>query len=182
MNGSAYLADAIKRFRESKSQCDRAMAQVPFETWTRQIDPGSNSIATIMLHLSGNMLSRWTDFLTSDGEKPTRDRDGEFENPASMTREALLERWESGWACLFGALESLTEADLDRTITIRSQPIPVVGAINRQIAHYALHTGQVILLAKHFAGASWQTQSVARGASKAFHEEMKREFGGKERG
>jgi len=172
MDGDAYLADAIKRFREAQSQCDRAIAQVPFELWSRRLDPESNSIATLMLHLSGNMLSRWTDFLTTDGEKPDRDRDAEFENPATLSREALLERWSAGWACLFHALSGLSAEDLGRTVTIRSQPHTVMEAINRQLAHYALHTGQILFLAKHLAGPAWKTLSVPRHGSAAFNASM----------
>ena len=161
MNGTAYLADVIERFRELQQQCDRAMAQVPYEQWSHRLDPGSNSIVTLMLHLSGNMLSRWTDFLTSDGEKPTRDRDSEFEDTA-LSREALLARWEEGWACLFRALTSITEADLDRIVTIRSKPHSVVEAINRQLTHYGAHTGQMIFLAKHLVGPAWHTLSIPR--------------------
>jgi hypothetical protein len=171
VNGAAYLADVKKWFRQSKEQCDGALAQVPFERWSHRIDPGSNSLVTLMLHLSGNMLSRWSDFLDSDGEKPTRDRDLEFEDMA-LAREDLLARWESGWACLFGALEGLTEADLDRTITIRSQPLGVVSAINRQLAHYAHHAGQMVMLAKHLAGPGWRTLSVPRGGSAAFNTKL----------
>ncbi len=172
MNGTLWLADARKRFVESKSQYDRALAQVPFERWTYQLDPFSNSIATILLHVSGNMLSRWSDFLTTDGEKPDRDRDAEFANPRELTREQLLDRWERGWACLFAALDGLTEADLDRTVTIRTKPLTVYSAINRQLQHYGVHQGQVVLLAKHLVGEKWSTLSVARGASKAFNDAM----------
>ena len=172
MNGAAWLADARKRFVESKSQCDRALAQVPFEQWTHQLDPLSNSIATILLHMSGNMLSRWSDFLTSDGEKPDRDRDGEFVNPRELTREQLLDRWERGWACLFAALDGLTPDDLDRTVTIRTKPLTVHSAINRQLQHCGVHQGQIVLLAKHLVGERWSTLSVARGASKAFNAAM----------
>jgi hypothetical protein len=161
VNGTAYLSDVIKRFQELHQQCDRAIAQVPYEQWSHRLDPGSNSIVTLMLHLSGNMLSRWTDFLTTDGEKPTRDRDSEFED-SSLSREALLARWEQGWARVFNALETLSEADLDRVVTIRSQPHSVVEAINRQLTHYGAHTGQIVFLAKHLAGPKWQTLSVPR--------------------
>jgi hypothetical protein len=174
MNGSAYLADVVRRFHEAQDQCDRAIAQVPFERWGQRLDPGSNSITTLMLHLSGNMLSRWTDFLTTDGEKPDRNRDAEFEDPDGLTREALLDRWWRGWECLFCALSGLTEADLDRTITIRSKPHTVVEAINRQLAHYAHHAGQVVSLAKHLAGADWKTLSVPRGGSAAFDATLRR--------
>ena len=169
MNGTIYLADAIERFREAKEQCDRSLAKIPFEQWSLRLDPGSNSLATLMLHLSGNMLSRWSDFLASDGEKPTRDRDAEFEDPVAMSRETLLARWEQGWTCLFSAVEGLTDADLDRVVTIRSQPHTVVEAINRQTAHYAYHAGQMVFLAKHLAGADWQTLSVPRGGSAAYN-------------
>lgn len=172
MNGTLWLADVRKRFSDSKDQCDRALAQVPFERWTHQLGPESNSIATIMLHMAGNMLSRWTDFLTTDGEKPDRDRDAEFENPEALSREQLLARWEAGWACLFSAIDPLTDADLDRTVTIRTKPLLVSAAITRQVQHYGVHTGQIVLLAKHLVGESWSTLSVARGASKAFNQAM----------
>lgn len=170
MNGAAYLADVTKRFRESKAQCDRALAQVPFERWSHRLDPGSNSLVTIMLHLAGNMLSRWSDFLASDGEKPTRNRDAEFED-APMTHEELLALWERGWACLFEAIDGLTEADLERTVLIRAQPHSVVEAINRQVAHYAHHAGQIVFLAKHLVGERWNTLSVPRGGSNAYNAE-----------
>jgi hypothetical protein len=172
MNGDLYLADARKRFREAQAQCDRALAQVPVERWTHRLDPESNSLATLMLHLSGNMLSRWTDFLTSDGEKPDRDRDAEFEDPGAFDPEALRARWERGWACLFGALEGLTAADLDRTVAIRNEPHTVLEAINRQLAHYPYHAGQLVLLAKHLAPGPWQTLSVARGGSRSHNAAM----------
>lgn len=172
MNGNSYLADVTLRFRETKQQCEQAIAQVPFELWSRRLDPESNSLITLMLHLSGNMLSRWTDFLASDGEKPGRDRDAEFEDAAGLSREALLERWERGWMCLFVALERLTDADLGRTITIRSSPLRVFEAIQRQFAHYSQHAGQMIFLAKHLAGDRWETLSVPRGGSAAFNRTM----------
>ena len=168
MNGRIYVADALKRFREAKDQCDQSLVRVASDRWELRLDPESNSLVTLMLHLSGNMLSRWTDFLVSDGEKPTRNRDAEFEDPAGMSREALLARWEEGWARLFSVVGSLTEADLDRVVTIRSQPHTVLEAINRQVAHYAHHAGQVVFLAKHLAGAEWQTLSIPRGRSADF--------------
>ncbi|HUL80196.1 MAG TPA: DUF1572 family protein [Vicinamibacteria bacterium] len=159
--GALYLADARTRFDEARSQAERALAQVPFERWRERLDPGSNSLVTLMLHVSGNQLSRWTDFLTSDGEKPGRDRDAEFEDP-SLSREELLARWERGWAALFSAIDSLRESDLTKTVLIRSEPHSVVQAINRQIAHYADHVGQMVFLAKHLAGTAWQHQSMPR--------------------
>lgn len=175
MDGSAYLIDVTRRFQEIRNQCDRAIAQVPFEIWKRRLDPESNSISTLLLHLSGNMLSRWTDFLTTDGEKPTRNRDSEFEDPDNLSREALLDRWSRGWDCLFTALAALTPRDLERTVTIRSEPHSVVDAINRQVAHYAYHAGQIVFLAKHLAGSRWRTLSIPRGGSAAFDAAKKRE-------
>jgi hypothetical protein len=168
MDGSAYLADVVKLFHELRDGADRAVSQVPYELWSRRLDPGSNSIVTLMLHLSGNMLSRWTDFLTTDGEKPGRNRDAEFEDPDSLSREALLEKWDKGWSCLFDALSSLTDADLARVVTIRSQPHTVVRAIDRQLVHYSMHVGQLVFLAKHLAGPDWKTLTIPRGASAAF--------------
>lgn len=172
MNGTVYLADAIMRFREAQAQANRAMARVPFERWGHRLDPESNSMTTLMLHLSGNMLSRWTDFLQTDGEKPNRDRDSEFEDPDNLSQEALLERWSQGWSCLFEALTALTESDLERTITIRSRPHTVVEAINRQLAHYPYHVGQMVFLTKHLAGVNWQTLSVPRHGSASFNATM----------
>lgn len=160
-SGEAYLVDAVKRFQEARKQADGALAQVPFERWQERLDPESNSLVTLVLHVSGNQLSRWTDFLTSDGEKPDRNRDAEFED-ASLTRDELLARWERGWAALFGALASLTDADLTRSVTIRGESLSVVSAINRQLAHYALHVGQMLFLAKHLAGPAWRSQSLPR--------------------
>jgi hypothetical protein len=159
--GADYLADARKRFEEARAQADRALAQVPFERWRERLDPGSNSLVTLMLHVAGNQISRWTDFLTADGEKADRDRDAEFED-ADLTREALLARWERGWATLFAAIDALREEDLGRAVTIRGQSHTVVQAINRQIAHYALHVGQMLFLAKHLAGEAWRHQSMPR--------------------
>jgi hypothetical protein len=156
-----YLRDAVRRFRETKKQADGALGQVPFERWHERLDPESNSLVTLLLHVSGNQLSRWTDFLTSDGEKPDRGRDAEFED-ASLTREELLARWERGWATLFAALAALTEADLARTVTIRNEPLSVVSAVNRQLVHYGLHVGQMLFLAKHLAGPDWRSQSLPR--------------------
>ena len=159
--GTLYLVDAGRRFREAKAQADGALGQVPFERWQTRLDPGSNSLVTLVLHVSGNQLSRWTDFLTSDGEKPDRNRDAEFED-ARQSRDELLARWERGWAALFDTLAGLREEDLTRTVTIRGEPMTVLEAINRQLAHYALHVGQMVFLAKHLAGAGWRSQSIPR--------------------
>jgi hypothetical protein len=169
MDGALYLADVLGRLGEARATCEAALAQVPRERWTLRLDPEANSLATLMAHLSGNMLSRWTDFLTSDGEKADRNRDAEFEDPADPAPEALLERWERGWTCLLGAVGALAPSDLERTVLIRSRPHTVVQALNRQLAHYAYHTGQLVFLAKHLSGATWHSLSVPRHGSAAFN-------------
>ena len=150
------------------------MAQCPDEGLFVMLDAESNSIAIIVKHMAGNMRSRWKDFLTTDGEKPDRNRDTEFEAPPK-TRAELIAMWEGGWKYLFDALAPLSESDLTRTVTIRSEPHSVMQAINRQVAHYAHHVGQIVLLAKHFAtkaGKKWETLSVPRGQSKQFTAEV----------
>ncbi len=159
--GADYLADARRRFEEARSQADRALAQVPFERWKERLDPGSNSLETLMRHVAGNQISRWTDFLTTDGEKADRDRDAEFED-GELSRDTLLARWERGWTTLLAAIDALREEDLGRTVVIRGEEHTVVQAINRQIAHYALHVGQMLFLAKHLAGGAWRHQSLPR--------------------
>jgi hypothetical protein len=163
----SYLQDSIGLFRYYKKLGDRAMAQCPDEALFIALDPESNSIAIIVKHLSGNMRSRWLDFLTTDAEKPDRNRDTEFESPAN-TRAELIEQWERGWKYVFDALEPLTEADLTRTVTIRTEPHSVMQAINRQVAHYAHHVGQILFLAKHLTftkTGKWESLSVPRGKS-----------------
>jgi uncharacterized damage-inducible protein DinB len=130
------------------------------------IDSDANSIAIIINHLAGNLRSRFTDFLTSDGEKPDRDRDAEFDSPDGMSRHDLLRRWESGWAIALASVESLTPEDLERTVTIRGEPFLVVEALNRLATHAAYHVGQMVLLAKHFAGPGWKSLSIPKGQSK----------------
>ena len=166
---TSYIEDALAIFRQYKQLGEKAMAQVSDEQLFAVLDDEANSIAIIVKHISGNMRSRWTDFLTSDGEKPTRNRDSEFVDPPA-TREALLQEWEHGWACVFSAIEPLTDADLPRTVTIRGEAHSVMQAINRQLAHYPMHVGQIILLAKHYAGAGWQTLSVARNRSVEYNQ------------
>jgi hypothetical protein len=168
---TSYIEDSLAVFRQYKQLGDKAIAQVTDEQLFASLDEESNSIAIIVKHLTGNMRSRWTDFLTSDGEKPTRNRDSEFVDPPK-TREALVQGWEQGWVCVFSAIEPLTDADLSRTITIRGEEHSVMQAINRQVAHYAMHQGQIILLAKHYAGAQWQTLSVARNRSSEFNRKV----------
>ena len=168
---TSYIEDALAIFRQYKQLGEKAMAQVSDEQLFAVLDDEANSIAIIVKHITGNMRSRWTDFLTSDGEKPTRNRDSEFVDPPA-TREALLQEWEHGWACVFSAIEPLTDADLPRTVTIRGEAHSVMQAINRQLAHYPMHVGQVILLAKHYAGAGWQTLSVARNRSVEYNQKV----------
>jgi uncharacterized damage-inducible protein DinB len=162
MNAESYLADVKKRFLEARSQCDRALAQVDPSLWTQRPHPESNSLATLMQHLAGNMLSRWRDFFDSDGEKPTRDRDAEFEDPAAPSVPELKERWEAGWRCLFEALDTIGPGDLDRVVTIRSQPHTVVEALDRQMTHYAYHAGQIVFLAKLLVGESFESLTIPR--------------------
>ena len=147
------------------------MAQVGDEHLFAALDAEANSIAIIVKHMTGNMRSRWTDFLTTDGEKPDRNRDSEFVDPP-VTRAALLSEWENGWVRMFAALEPLTDADLARTVTIRGEPHSVMQAINRQLAHYPHHVGQIVLLAKHFAGDRWQSLSVPRNRSAEFNQKV----------
>jgi hypothetical protein len=165
---TSYLEDSLTLFAYYKKLAERGMDQVTDEQLFATLDEEGNSIAIVVKHMSGNMLSRWTDFLTTDGEKATRNRDGEFEEPPA-TRAALVNVWEAGWACLFAALEPLTDADLTRTVTIRGEAHSVMQAINRQLAHYPHHVGQIVLLAKHFAGDRWQSLSIPRKASSEFN-------------
>jgi uncharacterized damage-inducible protein DinB len=165
---TSYLADSLAVFRYYRRLAERAMEQVSDAELQQSLDPEMNSIAITVKHMAGNMRSRWTDFLTADGEKPDRNRDSEFEEPPA-TRAALMEMWNAGWDRLFGALESLTESDLGKTVTIRGERYSVMQAINRQIAHYAYHCGQIVLLAKHFRGCDWKSLTVPRGQSAAFN-------------
>ncbi len=171
--GQHYLEDALKTFRDYKKLGERALAQLNDEDLFRTIDEESNSIAVIMKHLAGNMISRWTDFLTTDGEKPDRNRDMEFEMLPSTTRGDMLAYWERGWTCVFAAIEPLTPDDLMRIVQIRGQDHTVLQAINRQLSHYANHIGQIIYLAKHFKAADWQTLSVPKNRSAEFNNYLK---------
>jgi len=148
------------------------MAQVADEQLQAVLDPEMNSIAVIVKHLAGNMRSRFTDFLTADGEKPDRHRDTEFEDPPAA-REAVLALWEKGWGCVLQALERLTDQHMQQTVTIRSEALSVMQAINRQVAHYAYHVGQIVFLAKHLRHESWQSLSVPRGRSGDFNQRVK---------
>ena len=168
---TSYLEDSLAIFRQYKKVAEAAMAQVTDEQLTAVLDAESNSIATIVKHMSGNMRSRWTDFLTSDGEKPDRDRDSEFVDPPA-TRKALLDAWEDGWGRLFHALEPLSEADLGRSVTIRGEAHSVMQTVNRQVAHYGLHVDQIVLLAKHFACDRWKSLSIPKARSSEFNRQV----------
>jgi hypothetical protein len=168
-----YVADSIALFRMYKGLAEKSMTQISDEDFFRLIDPDSNSIAIIVKHIAGNMRSRWTDFLATDGEKPDRHRDAEFEMDPNATRAEIMQLWERGWQLVFDALTPLTPTDLDRKVFIRSEPHSVMQAINRQVAHYANHIGQIILLAKHFKGAGFKTVSVPKRRSSEFNAAVK---------
>jgi uncharacterized protein DUF1572 len=163
-----YLDEARRQMRGHKRMAEGAMAQLKDEEMFITLDPESNSIAVLVKHMAGNMRSRFTDFLTSDGEKPDRDRDQEFELSPAATRADLTKWWEEGWACVFTAIEALKPDDVMRTVTIRGEPHTVLQAVNRQIAHYAQHTGQIVFLAKHIRSGEWKTLSVPRGKSESY--------------
>ena len=168
-----YLHDVIEQFEKLKSLADSAIAQVSDEELFRTIDSESNSIATIMRHLGGNLRSRFTEFLTSDGEKPDRHRDGEFEMAPGTARETVVAQWDLGFARLNAALGALTPADLVRGISIRGEKLSVVQALNRSMTHTAQHVGQVVFLAKHLRGAQWRTLSIPRGQSETFNKQRR---------
>ena len=166
--GRVYLDEVQRQFRGNKRQAEAALAQLSDEEFFRApADPESNSIAILVKHLAGNMRSRFTDFLTSDLEKPWRHRDQEFEMSAGATREQIMQAWEAGWKTVFEALGALAPADLVRTVTVRGESYAALQAINRQIAHYAHHIGQIVFWAKHMKGAAWKTLSIPRGMSES---------------
>jgi hypothetical protein len=168
---SSHLEDSRSLFRYYKKLAEGAMQQVSDDQLFTALDPEMNSIALIVKHIAGNMRSRWTDFLASDGEKPDRNRDSEFVKPAT-TRGALMKDWESAWSCLFSALEPLSDEDLGRAVTIRGEAHSVTQAINRQLAHYAYHIGQMVFLAKHLQSAQWKSLSIPRGQSDKFNQRV----------
>jgi uncharacterized protein DUF1572 len=165
----ACLTDLIRTYRNYRSLGDRAIAQVRVDTdLLRQIGPESNSIAIVVKHVAGNLRSRFRDFLTTDGEKPDRHRDDEFETPEQPSREQILAWWNDGWATAFGSLDALTPADLDRTVHIRREPFLVIEALTRSVTHTAYHVGQIVYLARHFAGPGWTSLSIPKGRSAEF--------------
>jgi len=168
---TSYLEDSLALFRFYKKMGEGAMEQVSDEQLFAALDGEMNSIAIMVKHMAGNMRSRWTDFLTSDGEKPDRDRDSEFLAPPD-TRESLMRLWNQGWERVFQALEPLSEADMQRTVTIRGEAHSVMQAVNRQIAHYSYHVGQIVFLAKHFRASEWKSLSVPRNKSAEFNRKV----------
>jgi hypothetical protein len=164
-----YHADALQSFRNYKKMAERAIEQIGDEDFFVMIDPEANSVALIVKHIAGNLHSRWRDFLTSDGEKPDRNRDTEFELIGD-SRESLMQFWESGWQTLFDNVAPLAAGDFSRTVTIRGEPHTICEALNRQMTHYAYHVGQIVLLAKHFRSADWKTLSIPKNKSAEFNQ------------
>jgi hypothetical protein len=171
-----YLEDALRTFRDYKKLAEGAFAQTSDEYFFKTLDKESNSIAINVKHMAGNMLSRWTDFLTTDGEKPERDRDMEFVMLPGTTKDDMLAYWEQGWKCVFAAIEPLRPEDLMRTVTVRGQEHTVIQAINRQLAHYAYHVGQIVYLAKHFKSSKWKSLSVPRNKSAEFNAHLEKKL------
>ncbi len=173
MQQDHYLKDIIRQFRKLEELADRAIGQVADRDFFALPDEYSNSIAIIIKHMAGNMRSRWRDFLTTDGEKPDRNRDSEFVIKKGDSKESLPQAWGKGWQYLFNALEALGPDDLNKTVLIRTEPHTVMEAINRQLTHYAYHVGQIVYLAKSFAGSHWQSLSIPRGRSEDFNVMMR---------
>ncbi len=167
--GQHYLEDAIGSLRSYKKLAEKALDQLDEDEYFIAIDKESNSIAVIMKHMAGNMFSRWTDFLTTDGEKPNRNRDMEFVIEPKTSREDIRDYWERGWQCVFAALEPLRAEDLGRKVMIRGEEHTVIQAINRQLMHYADHIGQIIFLAKHFRSVDWKALTIPRNRSAEFN-------------
>ena len=167
-----YLENVVTEFKATKETGERAMNQIKDEDFFYQPNRDTNSIAIIIRHLSGNMLSRWTDFLTTDGEKEWRKRDEEFEEVFYTDKDDLMDRWEKGWKCVFDAVGSLTPEDLTKTIYIRKEPHTVIRAINRQLTHYSFHIGQIVYMAKYLARDNWNSLSIPKGKSKEFNEKL----------
>jgi hypothetical protein len=157
-----WLDDALREFRRLKRHAEKAVEQLDDASLFATLDDEANSIAMLMKHMAGNMRSRWTDLFTTDGEKPDRRRDAEFEIDGSATRETVLADWESGWQCLFAALEPLQESDFARPVVIRGERHTLTAAVSRQLTHYAEHVGQIVLLAKHARGPAWRTLSIPK--------------------
>ncbi|HEX8816464.1 MAG TPA: DUF1572 family protein [Terriglobales bacterium] len=174
--GQHYLDEASRQFRGYKRMGEGAVEQLKDEELFVTLDPESNSVAILMKHIAGNLRSRFTDFLTTDGEKPNRQRDTEFEITPATTRAELMRWWDESWEILFSTIKSLTPDDLERTVTIRAEPHTVLQALNRSLAHHASHVGQIVFLAKHLRSSDWKTLSVPRGKSKEFDSQMRAKF------
>jgi hypothetical protein len=172
---TTYLSSAVAQFNAYRTLGEKAMAQMQDDTLFWQYNPESNSVAIIVKHLAGNMVSRWTDIFNTDGEKEWRDRDAEFVNSIS-SREDLMAVWEKGWNCLFDALNSLQESDLQKTIYIRNEPHSVMDAINRQLTHYASHIGQIIYIGKMVNSENWTSLSIPRNRSADFNNDRKKYY------
>lgn len=166
-----YKSSILKEFKYYKALGDKSFAQLDVDDFYTSVNEHSNSIAIIMKHMQGNMLSRWTDFYTTDGEKEWRQRDAEFEEER-LDKATLLANWEAAWNCLFVVLEPLEESDLQRIVTIRNEPHTVIQAINRQLAHYPYHIGQIVYLAKEIKGAAFPSLSIPKNASQAFNQKL----------
>lgn len=173
MQQDYYLKDVIIQFNKLKELAERAISQVTDKDFFALPDKYSNSIAIIIKHMAGNMRSRWTDFLTTDGEKPDRNRDSEFVIEKGDSKKSILQAWEKGWQYVFEALERLEPDELNKTVFIRTEPHTVIKAINRQLTHYAYHVGQIVYLARSFAGSKWQSLSIPRGKSEDFNVMMR---------
>ncbi len=171
MSESPIVEVAIDELQKIKKLADKSIAQVDDTQLWAKLDPEANSMAVLMRHMAGNMRSRWTDFRTSDGEKPDRNRDREFQEPP-MSRNELIAEWEDGWRRVFDALAAVRDANLQETVYIRSEPHSIYKAISRQVAHYAGHAYQILLLAKHWKGRDWKTLSIPRGQSEEFNQRM----------
>ena len=169
---TSYLEDSLSLFRLYKKLADGAMGQVTDDQLFTVLDEEMNSIAVVVKHMAGNMRSRFTAFLTSDGEKPSRHRDQEFEMAANTTRAEIMRWWEEGWTCALSAIESLQPEDVEKTVYIRGEAHSVLQAVNRQLAHYAYHVGQIVFLAKHFRFGDWKSLSVPRGKSEEFNQKL----------
>jgi len=167
--GETYLEDVSRQFHGQKKLAEKALVQVTEEQFFATLDPESNSIALVVKHIAGNLRSRWLDFYDSDGEKPDRHRDSEFEAGPADTRESLMKAWDAAWKILFDVVDAMTPADLERTVTIRGEPHTVVRAVNRSLAHYAYHVGQIVFLAKHHAAGHWESLTIPRGKSEEFN-------------
>jgi len=172
-----FLDDAIASFRAYKKLAEKALDQISDEEFFARIDEESNSVAVIMKHMAGNMLSRWSDFLTTDGEKPSRNRDTEFVVEPRTTKSNVLAYWDKGWSCVFAALEPLQAEDFDKKVLIRGEEHSIVQAINRQLTHYAYHIGQIVFLAKHFRSTEWKSLTIPKNRSAEFNKYLEQKAG-----